>query len=169
MITAAFYIFSILAIVSLWLMLRTRNIVHAISWFAVFLIIIAIFFGLLRAPFLALGQLIVFTGGMIAILLIGISFSGMEKEHEAQSSKYGTGKETDRRWYKIVALFFLLTLLVSLKLFFSTEAVELPVKDLAIQLFGTYWPIMVFILLMFLAALLSAVYFLRDDSETDSI
>src|SRR3989338_9189946 len=162
MVTVTFYIFSAFAIVSLWLMLRARQLVHAIAWFAVFLIIIAIFFGLLRAPFLALGQLVIFTGGMVAILLIGISFSGMVTgEQITNSKKHITGSS----WYKILSLFFLLTLLVSIKLFFAKNTTELPVQQLAIQLFGTYWPVIAFILLMFLAALLSAVYFLKKEEK----
>lgn len=160
MTTTIFYLFSALAIASLWLMLRAKNIVHAIAWFAVFLIIIAIFFGLLRAPFLALGQLVIFTGGMIAILLIGISFSGMESGEQTTNSKQ---QITNNLWYKILTLFFLLTMLVSIKLFFAKDSVELPAKNLALQLFGTYWPILGIILLMFLATLLSAVYFLKKE------
>ncbi|HEY4497558.1 MAG TPA: NADH-quinone oxidoreductase subunit J [Candidatus Paceibacterota bacterium] len=157
MVTVTFYIFSAFAIVSLWMMLRTRQLVHAIAWFAVFLIIIAIFFGLLRAPFLALGQLVTFTGGMVAILLIGISFSGIDIKVGNMPAKQG--------WYKIVSLFFLLTLFVSIKLFFAKNTMELPVQRLSVQLFGAYWPILAFIMLMFLAALLSAVYFLKKEEK----
>lgn len=164
MITAAFYFFSIVAVVSLWMMLRVKNIVHAIAWFAVFLITIALFFGLLKAPFLALGQLVIFTGGMIAILLIGISFSGMEQDRGTQNIEHGIEK-ANNQWYKIISLFFLLTLFASMKLFFAKDALELPVTGLATQLFGAYWPMTVFIFLMFLSALLSAVYFLKKDEE----
>ena len=160
----AFYIFSIFAIASLLLMLRARQLVHAIAWFAVFLIIIAVFFGLLRAPFLALGQLVIFTGGMIAILLIGVSFSGMEAVMP-QSTNITKAQNTNGSWYKVISLFFLLTLLITMKLFFEKNTMELPVQSLASQLFGTYWPVIAFILLMFLAALLSAVYFLKRDEE----
>jgi len=164
MVTITFYIFSILAVVSLWMMLRMKNIVHAISWFAVFLIIIAIFFGLLRAPFLALGQLIIFTGGMVAILLIGISFSEMEVQgHKTYNMKHEVLKQAKNGSYKIISLFFLLVLLITLKLFFAKDIMEFPVQDLAFQLFGTYWPIVAIMMLMFLAALLSAVYFLKED------
>lgn len=141
-------------------MLKSKQLVHAIIWFAIFLIIIAIFFGLLRAPFLALGQLIIFTGGMIAILLIGISFSGMESTGYSNPKVPGT---LENRWYKIVALFFLLTLMVSIKLFFAKNTVELPAKALALQLFGAYWPVLAIVMLMFIAAFLSAVYFLKKD------
>ncbi|MDO8557571.1 MAG: NADH-quinone oxidoreductase subunit J [bacterium] len=160
--TFTFYIFSLFAVASLWMLLRARQIVHAIAWFAVFLIITAIFFGLLRAPFLALGQLIIFTGGMIAILLIGISFSGMDSQiGELRITNYELRK--NHGWYKILSLFFLLTLFISLKLFFAKNALELPASGLAFQLFGTYWPLIAVILLMFLSALLSAVYFLKKE------
>ena len=144
-------------------MLKSKQLVHSIAWFAVFLIIIAIFFGLLRAPFLALGQLIIFTGGMIAILLIGISFSGMESDSQQIKDLGLKIKDNTNRGYKIVALFFLLTLMVSIKLFFAKNTVELPAKALALQIFGTYWPVLAIILLMFIAALLSAVYFLKKE------
>ncbi|MDP3963594.1 MAG: NADH-quinone oxidoreductase subunit J [bacterium] len=169
MITAAFYIFSAFAIAALLAMLKSRNIVRAIVWFAVFLIIMAAFFALLKAPFLALGQLVIFTGGMIAVLLMGISFSGMEAaapqitNHPSTQLRTGKTQIANYAGYKILALLFLLTLLISLKLFFANDTVEVPASQLALQLFGAYWPVIGIFMLMFLAALLSAVFFLKKD------
>lgn len=154
--TAAFYIFSAFAVTSLLAMLRSRTIVRAIIWFAAFLIIMAAFFGLLKASLLAMGQLVIFTGGLIAVLLIGISFSGMDSAAEISRSNANYS-------YKALALFFLLTLMVSVKLFFAYDAAEVPAAHLAAQLFGAYWPVISIIMLMFIAALLSAVYFLKRD------
>ena len=160
--TTAFYLFSIFAIVALWAMLKSRQIVRAIIWFAVFLIIMAGFFALLASPFLALGQLVIFTGGMIAILLIGISFSGMEVALSPLDETRGR-QIIDNSGYKILALLFILALLISLKLFFANETAEVQAVELAVQLFGAYWPVVGIIMLMFLAALLSAVYFLKSE------
>lgn len=165
----AFTVIGALAFLSLWGIHKSGSAVRAISCFGIFTATIAMIFGLLRAPFLAVGQLVIFTGGMIALLLIGISFS-VPDAPEKESGRIVTARAgmipRKTAWYGVIALFLLAAIVGAIPYFLDSEPLTLAVQTLAMKLFGNYWPLIPLFLLMFLAALLSAVYFLkRDNSE----
>ncbi len=51
---------------------RTENLVHSVFWLASVLISMAFAFVLLQAPFLAMIQVVLYTGGVITLMLFGV-------------------------------------------------------------------------------------------------
>ncbi|MSP92687.1 MAG: NADH-quinone oxidoreductase subunit J [Myxococcales bacterium] len=54
------------------LAVRSRNLVHAVLWLAVSLIATAAAYVLLSAPFLAAMQILLYTGGVVTLMLFGV-------------------------------------------------------------------------------------------------
>jgi NADH-quinone oxidoreductase subunit J len=57
----------------------SRNLVHAVLWLAVTLATTAVLFVLLQAPFLAGIQILLYTGGVITLMLFGVMLT---RRHE---------------------------------------------------------------------------------------
>jgi NADH-quinone oxidoreductase subunit J len=67
--------FGVVAAVLLWSALRvvtSKNLVHAVLWLAVMLMTTAAAYLMLHAPFLAAIQLMLYTGGVLTLMLFGI-------------------------------------------------------------------------------------------------
>lgn len=67
--------FAAVALVTVFTALRvvtTKNLVHTVLWLGVMLASTAVLFLLLRAPFLAAIQIILYTGGILTLMLFGV-------------------------------------------------------------------------------------------------
>ncbi|MBI4818631.1 MAG: NADH-quinone oxidoreductase subunit J [Deltaproteobacteria bacterium] len=67
--------FFVVAIAMLYSALRvvtTRNLVHSVLWLGLVLASTAVAFLILRAPFLAAMQIILYTGGVLTLMLFGV-------------------------------------------------------------------------------------------------
>ena len=74
--------FGLLAVVTLYSGLRvvtTRNLVHTVLWLGMMLAATAALFLLLRAPFLAAVQLILYTGGVLTLMLFGVMLTHRDR------------------------------------------------------------------------------------------
>ncbi|MBW1842776.1 MAG: NADH-quinone oxidoreductase subunit J [Deltaproteobacteria bacterium] len=58
----------------------SRDLVHAVLWLAVVLVLTAVMFLMLGAPFLAGVQLLLYTGGVITLMLFGVMLT--RRHHE---------------------------------------------------------------------------------------
>jgi len=70
----AFYVFSILTIVSFVVVVTTKNALYALSSLAAGMILISGFFFLLNADFLGVVQIVVYTGAVMALYAFGMMF-----------------------------------------------------------------------------------------------
>ncbi|MEB2313535.1 MAG: NADH-quinone oxidoreductase subunit J [Sorangiineae bacterium] len=59
-------------LLSALLVVSTRNLVHAVLWLAVTLVMTAVLFVTLSAPFVAGIQILLYTGGVITLMLFGV-------------------------------------------------------------------------------------------------
>ncbi|MCO4748375.1 MAG: NADH-quinone oxidoreductase subunit J [Proteobacteria bacterium] len=68
----AFAVIAGIILASGLMVVRSENLVHSVLWLAVTLIATAVQFVLLNAPFLAGMQLMLYTGGIITLMLFGV-------------------------------------------------------------------------------------------------
>ncbi|PAF50970.1 hypothetical protein BKH43_03695 [Helicobacter sp. 13S00401-1] len=76
----AFYVFSVLTLVSFWVVVRTNNILYALGALALGMILISGFFFLLDAEFLGVVQIMVYTGAIVVLYAFGMMFFDMQKD-----------------------------------------------------------------------------------------
>lgn len=82
--TCAFYIFSIVAIISALFVVFSRNPVHSVLWLILTFFSVAALFILLKAEFIAMLMLIVYVGAvavlfLFVVMMLGINFSQMKQ------------------------------------------------------------------------------------------
>ncbi|MFO0568763.1 MAG: NADH-quinone oxidoreductase subunit J [Polyangiaceae bacterium] len=75
----AFGIVAACLLLSALFVVGSKNLVHAVLWLAVTLASTAVLFVLLRAPFLAGIQVLLYTGGVITLMLFGVMLT---RRHE---------------------------------------------------------------------------------------
>jgi NADH-quinone oxidoreductase subunit J len=68
----SFIVVSVLLLVSAAQVVTTRNLVHTVLWLGITLALTAVFFLFLRAPFMAAIQIILYTGGVLTLMLFGV-------------------------------------------------------------------------------------------------
>src|SRR3989344_9515716 len=79
-----FWFTSIIAIGSVLWMLWARNIVHSVIALTVFFVAIAILFAQLGAQILAIGQILIFVGGIVVLMLLAIGAAGFEESQDGR-------------------------------------------------------------------------------------
>lgn len=84
-----FLILAVIAIGSAVLMLTSRNAVHSALWLIVNFAIIAVFYIILNAPFLAMVQITVYAGAIMVLFLFVIMLLGAELGAGVLSTKRG--------------------------------------------------------------------------------
>jgi NADH:ubiquinone oxidoreductase subunit 6 (subunit J) len=75
-----FFAITALLVLSAIRVVSTRDLVHAVLWLGVVLVLTAIMFLTLGAPFLAGIQLLLYTGGVITLMLFGVMLT--RRHHE---------------------------------------------------------------------------------------
>ena len=55
-----------------WRVVRSRNLVHTVLWLGMMLAATAVLFAMLQAPLLAAIQIILYTGGLLTLMLFGV-------------------------------------------------------------------------------------------------
>lgn len=65
-----------------YMVVRGENLVHTVLWLALVLVLTAVLFILLGAPFLGGIQIILYTGGVITLMLFGIMLTGKQETVE---------------------------------------------------------------------------------------
>ena len=64
------------------MVVRSKNLVHSVLWLSVTLVLTAVLFIVLGAPFLGGIQLILYTGGVITLMLFGVMLTGRQESVE---------------------------------------------------------------------------------------
>jgi NADH:ubiquinone oxidoreductase subunit 6 (subunit J) len=82
-------VFSGVMLSSALMVVRTQNLVHSVLWLAVTLISTAGMFVILGAPFLAGIQLMLYTGGIITLMLFGVMLTGRHNGIEIPNPSEG--------------------------------------------------------------------------------
>lgn len=78
--TLLFTALAILLLVAATRVVATRDLVRAVLWLGVVLVLTALVFLMLRAPFLAGIQLLLYTGGVITLMLFGVMLTRRHRE-----------------------------------------------------------------------------------------
>ncbi len=99
MVVAAVMLFSALRVAS------SHNLVHTVLWLATTLVSTAVAYVFLEAPFLAAIQLILYTGGVLTLMLFGIMLTQRNEGVEVPNESAGRG----RAFVVAAALFGLFT------------------------------------------------------------
>lgn len=91
----AFAVVAAIILSSAIMVVRSQNLVHSVLWLAVTLIATAVQFVLLNAPFLAGMQLMLYTGGIITLMLFGVMLTvrdeGVEIPNPSDGHLAGAG------------------------------------------------------------------------------
>ncbi len=72
MITAAFIVVALILLVSAYMVVQARNLVHGVFWLSLALVGTAALYVILQASFLAAIQILLYAGGIITLMLFGI-------------------------------------------------------------------------------------------------
>lgn len=80
--TIVFLTFAIVSIALAAMVLMSREIMHSALFLAVFFIIIAVMYVLLKTPFLAAVQVLIYVGGVAVMIIFVIFLVKPKKEHE---------------------------------------------------------------------------------------
>jgi len=75
-----FFTITALLVLSAIRVVSTRDLVHAVLWLGVVLVLTAVMFLTLGAPFLAGIQLLLYTGGVITLMLFGVMLTRRHRE-----------------------------------------------------------------------------------------
>lgn len=162
--TLAFSALSALVVLAALAAVLVRDLVRSIFWFAAVLLCAAGFFVLLGTPLLAIGQLIIFVGGFIPLLLFGILFSPQD-----DTASHGTAFRVlqDRALAAaLAAMFFLLIAgaLIAVCKFRAADFV-FDFRHFSVTLLIRYWEALLLGAFALCIALMTAVFFLEDRGE----
>ena len=78
--SSIFFVLAILLLVSAMRVVSSRDLVRAVLWLGIVLVLTAVMFLMLGAPFLAGIQLLLYTGGVITLMLFGVMLT--RRHHE---------------------------------------------------------------------------------------
>ena len=159
----AFYLLGLMAVGAAYWTIAARSVVHSIVAFAGVLFAVAGLFGLLEASFLLIGQLVIFVGGMVSLLLFGVMFNKESDEGVSDSSEGGMTRGGFVRI--VIGISFLGGIVFSVLASFS-GAQGIFAADLAEfsrTLFGMYWEAVLLGFFALFIAIVTAVFLLEED------
>ena len=164
MSTFLFWFTSIIAIGSVLWMLWARNIVHSVIALTVFFVAVAILFAQLGAHILAIGQILIFVGGIVVLMLLAIGAAGFEDMDKERRKIGRLGKYVVRPGYAMMigGFFIFLILPFALTSFFPIIGIY-DAKEIARVFFNEYGILVALGGLIIFTSLVSAVYFLKKE------
>ena len=80
--SVSFAVVSAVMVFSALMSVHTRNLVHAVLWLGLTLAGTSIFYILLTAPFLAVIQIVLYTGGVLTLMLFGVMLTRRASEED---------------------------------------------------------------------------------------
>jgi len=155
--TIALYTLGILASLFAGIAVFSPHLVRSIIAFAMLLLAIVGFFAVLAAPFLALGQLVIFVGGLIALLLFGVVFG----RNEDVESKAHMPTMTMTRFF--AAGFIFIILFASFAGSLSTGASAVDFGAFSIMLFTEYWEGLLLGVFGLFIAVITAIFLMEKE------
>ncbi|MGB9697328.1 MAG: NADH-quinone oxidoreductase subunit J family protein [Ignavibacteria bacterium] len=84
--TIIFYLFAVITLVSGFIVVTSKNIMHAAVSLFVMLFSVAVFYVLLYADFIAITQIMVYIGGILVLLIFGIMLTHKITEADLKTS-----------------------------------------------------------------------------------
>ena len=176
------WLISIIAIGSVLWMLWARNIVHSVIALTVFFVAVAILFAQLGAHILAIGQILIFVGGIVVLMLLAIGAAGFEESQdgrEIRNRKMDARYESrDRRkigrlggyvvrpgYAMMIGGFFIFLILPFALTAFLPIIGNYDAKEIARVFFNEYGILVALGGLIIFTSLVSAVYFLKKDID----
>jgi len=141
-----------------FLVVRSRNLVHAVLWLALVLLGTAALYALLSAPFLAGVQVLTYVGGVVTLMIFGVMVTG---RHESAVAEIDSADRV--RGLLVATAFFALVGGAILKTdFVPVRAPEPPTTaELARSLLSQYLLAFEVTSLLLLAAVVGAVVLAR--------
>ena len=158
------WLISIIAIGSVLWMLWARNIVHSVIALTVFFVAVAILFAQLGAHILAIGQILIFVGGIVVLMLLAIGAAGFEDMDKERRKIGRLGEYVVRPGYAMmIGGFFIFLILPFALTAFLPIIGNYDAKEIAKMLFNEYGILVALGGLIIFTSLVSAVYFLKRD------
>ena len=161
--TFVFWIISTIAIGSVLWMLWAKQIVHSVIALTVFFVAVAILFAQLGAQFLAIGQILIFVGGIVVLMLLAIGAAGFNEkssQNRIQDSRFKI-----RPFYAAITGGFLFFLILPFALIaFIPSIGSHDIKKVAEIFFNEYGILTAMAGLIIFTSLISAIYFLKKDN-----
>jgi NADH-quinone oxidoreductase subunit J len=153
-----FYLIVLVALFAATFAVQAKQIMHGIISLAIFLLSVAVLFYMMNAPYLAIGQILIFVGGFISLLVLTFNFT--HNPHREDFSKSNLFKLI------IIGIFVSLVLLLA-PLGFSSQLSSFSLAELANVVFVKYGFLVNVAFLVILAAVISAMYMLQKEPEND--
>lgn len=110
-----FFVTAVVAVIGALMLLLSRNAVHSALWLLLNFSSIAVFYLLLRAPFLFAVQLIIYAGAIIVLFLFVVMLLGAERAEDQRDTL---------AWQRPVALVLVVVLLCEAAYIFLARAGE---------------------------------------------
>jgi NADH-quinone oxidoreductase subunit J len=155
--TVGFWVLSALLIgMSLVMVLESKRLVHYVLFLFVFLLLVAAMLILLNAVFLSIAELIVYNGGIVLLLAIGISFM-----------PEGTVNKSDAKYLAVIPA--LVLVLITVILYGASNGgvnTSLDYGSLGVYLFTNYAVLLGLLGVTSVATLISALYFISEEDVT---
>ena len=174
MIDIIFCITAAVAIISALLTVSAHNVVHALLYLVTMMLDIALIFFLLGSPFAAALQIIVYAGAVM-VLFVFVTMMLHQGERSLAAERQLFNPKVAKGPLILSALLVIELILISLgsvglhqEILTSLLPVNQTVKQLAIQLFGSYRVLVVLAAIMLLAALVSAIHITKQGSTPHS-
>lgn len=175
MIDIIFCITAAVAIISALLTVSAHNVVHALLYLVTMMLAIALIFFLLGSPFAAALQIIVYAGAVM-VLFVFVTMMLHQGERSLAAERQLFNPKVAKGPLILSALLVIELILISLgsvglhqEILTSLLPVNQTVKQLAIQLFGSYRVLVVLAAIMLLAALVSAIHITKQGSMLHSV
>ncbi|AQS38681.1 NADH dehydrogenase subunit J [Shewanella psychrophila] len=170
MIDIIFFITAATAIISALLTVSSHNVVHALLYLVTMMLAIALIFFLLGSPFAAALQVIVYAGAIMVLFVFVTMMLHQGKRSLAAERQLFNPKVAKGPLILSALLVIELTVLSLGSVGLHQEALidPLSVKQLAIQLFGSYRVLVVLAAILLLAALISAIHITKQSSKPHS-
>ncbi len=152
--TIGFYIISILLVSLAILMVSTKRLVHSILFMFMFVVIVATSLLYINAVFLSVVELIIYNGGIVLLLAIGIS---LLPEGIVENLNY-------KFVFAVPVIILALTSYLLLRFPSYTAASTLNYQTLGVYLFQNYGPLLVIIAFTALTSLISSLFIINKEA-----
>ncbi|BAJ01607.1 NADH-quinone oxidoreductase subunit J family protein [Shewanella violacea] len=174
MIDIIFCITAAVAIISALLTVSAHNVVHALLYLVTMMLAIALIFFLLGSPFAAALQIIVYAGAVM-VLFVFVTMMLHQGERSLVAERQLFNPKVAKGPLILSMLLVIELTMISLgsvglhqEILTSPLPVEQTVKQLAIQLFGSYRVLVVLAAIMLLTALVSAIHITKQGNKSHS-
>ena len=161
----AFYLFSVLILVSFSFSVLCKNALNAVSALAAGMVFISAIFFLLGAEFLGVVQIVVYTGAVVVLYAFAMMFFDTSKECEPKS-----GKKAKIIIYLLSSFIALLLIFIFLAPIYSAkqEVVNSTIEAVGILLFSKYLLAFEMCAIMLLVAMVAGIILIHKDLDAQS-